>query len=99
MEDAETDLGRSNDTSIQKAIWSLSSWTVAKGQLLLSKGQFCLLYSRRGATGMPGLVVAQCMLSYRPVVAIAVILSSFKFMNSVLTVCSSFVGNLIAAGT
>ena len=33
--------------------------------------------SRRGATDMPGLVVAQCMLSYRPVVAIAVILSSF----------------------
>ena len=76
MEDAETDLGRSNDTSIQGRFVSVQSDS-CQGQMLRSKGQICLLCSRRGATDMPGLVVAQCMLSYRHVVAIAVILSSF----------------------
>ena len=49
MEDAETDLGRSNDTSIQGRFVSVQSDS-CQGQLIRSKGQICLLCSRRGAT-------------------------------------------------
>ena len=97
MEDAETDLGRSNDTSIQGRFVSVQSDS-CQGQLSGPRDKFAY-YAVVVVPQMPGFVVAQCMLSYRPMVAIAVIFSSFGIMNSVLTVCSSFVGNLIAAGT